>query len=177
MERMLAETNRALCARAVEIMALDEIDEFTRLIHPDAVNREADAEPPACRGRGPAAFRASARWLQDAYTDLRWEIHDVVTDTDLVTVRCTMSGRHVDTFVAYDEQGRVADVFPPTGKTFATTQTHWFRVADGQVVEHWANRDYLGTARQLGWLPPTPPYLMRMAREKRRVRRSQARSA
>ena len=48
-------------------------------------------------------------------------------------------------------------VFPPTNKTFAMTQSHWFRIEDGQIIEHWANRDDLGTAGQLGWIPPTPP--------------------
>jgi predicted ester cyclase len=41
---------------------------------------------------------------------------------------------------------------PPSGRAFATTQSHWFRVADGQVVEHWANPDDLGVATQLGFL-------------------------
>ena len=35
---------------------------------------------------------------------------------------------------------------------------------DGQVIEHWANRDDMGTALQLGWIPPSPVYLVRMAR-------------
>ena len=68
-------------------------------------------------------------------------------------------------------------VFPPTGKTFATTETHWLRVADAQLIEHWANRDDLGTALQLGWVPPTPLYLARAALAKRRVRLAAAAAA
>lgn len=49
------------------------------------------------------------------------------------------------------------------------TQSHWFRVVDGLIVEHWANRDDLGTARQLGWMPPTPVYLVKMVRAKRHL--------
>ena len=62
-------------------------------------------------------------------------------------------------------------VLPATGKTFAVTQSHWFRIDDGQITEHWANRDDLGMARQLGWIPPAPAYLHKMARAKRRARR------
>ena len=50
-------------------------------------------------------------------------------------------------------------------------QTHWFRIQDGKVIEHWAVRDDLGQAKQLGWLPPSPIYLIRMAITKRRVKR------
>ena len=66
----------------------------------------------------------------------------------------------------------VDTVFPPTNKTFAMTQSHWFRIEDGKIIEHWANRDDLGMAKQLGWIPPTPAYLFKMARAKRRARRS-----
>ncbi|MEP6955852.1 MAG: hypothetical protein ABI883_03440 [Chthoniobacterales bacterium] len=41
-------------------------------------------------------------------------------------------------------------------------QTHWFRVRDGAIVEHDAVRDDLGMAKQLGWIPPRPVYLLRM---------------
>ena len=108
--------------------------------------------------------------------DLHWEIHEVVAEDDIVTLHATMSGRHVGTFVGYDIDARPAQAFPPTGKTFATTQTHWFRSADGKVIEHWANRDDLGTAMQLGWTPPSPRYLVRMALATRRARRDAARS-
>jgi hypothetical protein len=71
----------------------------------------------------------------------------------------------------YDEAGQVDTVFPPTNKAFAMTQSHWFRMAGGQIIEHWANRDDLGMARQLGWVPPTPAFLLRMSVAKRRARR------
>jgi predicted ester cyclase len=160
------------CIRSMVIMASGDLDDLTRLVHPEAVNREAKDEPPACRGTGPAAFAATARWLRAAFAELQFDIHDVVTDSDLIAVHSTMSGRQVGSFVAYDEHGEVAQAFPPTGQTFAITQTHWFRVKDGKVVEHWANRDDLGMATQLGWVPPTPVFLWRMARAKRHARRN-----
>jgi hypothetical protein len=83
-----------------------------------------------------------------------------------------MNGRHAAPIVFYTDDGAVDAVFPPTSKTFAMTQSHWFRIQDGKIIEHWANRDDLGTARQLGWLPPTPAYLLKMARAKRRAKRS-----
>jgi catechol 2,3-dioxygenase-like lactoylglutathione lyase family enzyme len=56
------------------------------------------------------------------------------------------------------------------GEPHAATHTHWFRLADGKIIEHWANRDDLATAQQAGWVPPSPRYLVRMALAKRRAR-------
>jgi len=162
----------ALARRSIEIMATGGYDDFVEVVHPLATNREAEQEPPACRGQGPAAFFATAEWLRATYADLHWEVHDALEQGDTVAVHCTMSGRHAGVFVTYDAEGRVARALPPTGRAFATTQTHWFRIADGKVIEHWANRDDLGTATQLGWVPPTPAYLIRSARATRRARRA-----
>ena len=38
----------------------------------------------------------------------------------------------------------------PTGKSVAAQQSHWFRVADGKLAEHWAVRDDLSMMQQLG---------------------------
>jgi hypothetical protein len=47
---------------------------------------------------------------------------------------------------------------PPTGKSFAARQSHWFRIADGQLAEHWATRDDLSALLQVGVIKrPGPP--------------------
>ena len=166
---------KELCIRSVEIMVDGSFEEFEAIVHPDARNREDVDEPPASRGRGPSAFYATALWLREAYADLRFDVHEVIAEGDLVVIHATMSGRHVGAFVGYGPDARPTQAFPPTGRRFATTQTHWFRVAEGKVVEHWANRDDLGTAMQLGWTPPSPLYLVRMLLATRRARREAGR--
>ncbi len=167
-----ASDHKELALRSIRIMQDGSREEFDEVLHRQFLNHEARDEPPAARGGGPAAAYATALWLRDAFAELRWDIHEVVAEGDLVAVHCTMSGRHVRTFVGYDEQAQVKEAFPPTGKRFASTQTHWLRIADGRVIEHWANRDDLGTAFQLGWVPPTPWYLIRSLLAKRRARRA-----
>jgi predicted ester cyclase len=166
---------KELCVRQVHSMVDGSLEDFEDIVHPDAHNREGVDEPPASRGRGPAAFYATALWLRDAYAGLHLDIQDVVAEGDLVVLHATMSGRHTGTFVGYDADARPAQAFPPTGKRFATTQTHWFRVADGKVIEHWANRDDLGTASQLGWAPPSPLYMIKMFLATRKARRKAGR--
>ena len=161
-----------LCRRSLSIMSAGELSDFAAVIHPEATNREAKDEPAACRTKGPEAFYATALWLRSAFQGLSWEVHDAVASDDLVVLHATMSGRQVGPFVNYGHLGQVTQVMPPNGRPFAVTQSHWFRVADGLVIEHWANRDDLAMAQQLGWVPPTPRYLVRMAVAKHRAQRS-----
>ena len=173
--RMTTLTPTETALRSLDAMARGSLEDFRRIIHPNFFNHEARDEPPDSRGRGPEAAYATALWLRNAFADLSWEVHDVVAEGNLAVVHCTMSGRQVRTFLGYDENARVKEAFPPTGRRFATTQTHWCRALDGQLVEHWANRDDLGTAFQLGWVPPSPLYLLRGAIAKRRARRAERR--
>jgi predicted ester cyclase len=164
--------HKAIALRSIEMMATGTPEVFTDVTHPEFFNHEQRDEPPATRGRGPECAYGVAQWLRSAFADLRWDVGAVVAEDDLVAVRCTMSGRQTGDFVAYDLDGCVAEVFPPTGRPFASSQSHWLRIRDGQAVEHWAQRDDYGLAYQLGWVPPTPGYLVRSALAKRRARRA-----
>jgi steroid delta-isomerase-like uncharacterized protein len=92
---------------------------------------------------GVAGERHVMEWLLTVFPDHRFDIEDAAADGDTVAVGGTCSGTH---------EGQLWDT-PPTGKRFAVQQSHWFRVVDGKVAEHWAVRDDLGMLRQLGVLP------------------------
>jgi predicted ester cyclase len=165
----------ALCVRSIHLMAHGSRADFDRVYSPDAVNREAAVEPPATRQPGPAGFYATAEWLRAAFSGLRWAIHETAEQDDLVVVHATMSGRHAGDFVTYRPGTDIVDAaMPPTGKEFAVTQTHWFRTRDSMLSEHWANRDDLAMARQAGWVPPSPAFLLRSAIAKRRAQQRSA---
>jgi predicted ester cyclase len=162
----------SVAVRSLHLMADGDLADFDGVYHPHAVDRGNSTQPPSSRVPGPAGFHSTALWLRAAFAGLRYEIHDTVADKDLVAVNLTMSGRHVTPYVTYAGDGAVDAVFPPTNRTFATTQSHWFRIEDGKILEHWANRDDLGMATQLGWVPPKPAYIVKMIRAKRRAKRS-----
>jgi predicted ester cyclase len=169
-----ADAMAALAVRSMQLMADGSRAEFDEVVHPDAVNREGKDEPPESRAAGPAAFYATALWLREWFSDLAFEVHEVVVDGDLVVVHNTMSGRQTGVATIYGPDGGIEQAMPPTGRRFATTQTHWLRMRDGMVIEHWANRDDQGTAMQLGWIPPSPIFLVKMWWVTRRARRREA---
>ncbi|MCA1693844.1 MAG: ester cyclase [Actinobacteria bacterium] len=146
------EAAHELALRDFRLMESWNDAEASAIIAPSMVNDEAMAEPPAARAPGVAGARATYDWLHAAYEDLHWTIHNLVAEGGWVVAHTTMSGRQVGPFVTYTPDGEVGRVFPPTGRSFAVTQTHWFRVADGQLIEHHANRDDMGQAMQLGWM-------------------------
>jgi len=146
------EAAHQLAIRDFQLMENWNDTEASTIIAPTMVNDEAMAEPPAARVPGVAGARATYDWLHGAYEDLHWTIHNLVAEGDWVVAQTTMSGRQVGPFVVYTPDGEVGRVFPATGRSFAATQTHWFRIADGQLTEHHANRDDMGQALQLGWM-------------------------
>jgi predicted ester cyclase len=149
-------TNTITDVAVASIKALEQLDLDGCLTttHPEAFNREAETEPPACRQLGPAGFFATAEWLHNLADDISWDIHEAIAEGDVVAVHTTMRGRQSNPHTIYDPAGQPAQVMPNHGRSFAVTQTHWFRVRDGLVFEHWANRDDLGMAMQLGWFAP-----------------------
>jgi len=165
----------AVAEANIHAVAGGTLEDLAELTHPDAVNRESAAEPPATRGRGPAAFHATGEWLREGFSELSWTTEVSITEGDLVVTFGTMSGRHTGNMTIWTEDAQVERVFVPTGKSFTVRQAHFQRLRDGLVVEHWAVRDDQGMAMQAGWIPPTPGFLFRCAMATRRARRAAAR--
>jgi predicted ester cyclase len=59
-----------------------------------------------------------------------------------------------DLAAADEHLGPLNGVMPPTGKRFAARQSHWFRVENGKLAEHWATREDLVAMLQLGVVQP-----------------------
>jgi steroid delta-isomerase-like uncharacterized protein len=136
---MSAEENKDLVRRYIEevwnghnLAAIDE------LVSPEYLNHAAST---AEYQRGGA--KLAVEWLLSVFPDHRFDIEDAAAEGNAVAVRGTMGGTH---------EGDLTGI-APTGKRVAVQQTHWFRVADGKVAEHWAVRDDLGMMRQLGVMP------------------------
>lgn len=98
---------------------------------------------------GPSHMRETVAWLTGQFPDMHMAVEAVVADGDLVAARVVSEGTLT---------GAVPGGPPPTGRRFRSAQSHWFRVVDGQLAEHWATRDDLSAMIQLGLVrPPGPP--------------------
>ena len=139
---MSTEANTAIVVQLYEeIWNRGDLDLADKLVAPNAINH--DPQLPSGVPGGPQGLKAAVTMLRSAFPDDHHTIEDLVAEGDKVVVRLTHSGTHQGTLLG----------LPPTGKRITNTSIHIFRLADGQIVEAWANRDDLGLMQQLGAIP------------------------
>jgi predicted ester cyclase len=97
------------------------------------------------RVNGPQAMRQTAEWLLAQFPDMQMTIEAMVSEGDTVAVRILSEGTNL---------GPLNGGIPPTGRRFSAHQSHWYRVADGKLAEHWATREDLPAMLQLGAIQP-----------------------
>jgi len=79
----------------------------------------------------------------------RWTIHELIAEGEWVVCRVTAQGRHKAKPPIPFDNG-IYLLTEPDGRSFSFQHIHMFRLVDGKIKEHWANRDDLTAARQLG---------------------------
>ena len=92
--------------------------------------------------------------IKTNFPDARLTILNSVAEGEWVVVRCAYSGTHGGVSRFPVDGGMLVGV-QPTGRSFEVQHIHMYRVLDGKIAEHFANRDDVGMMRQLGLLPPT----------------------
>jgi predicted ester cyclase len=121
--------------------ALDE-EAARKYIAAEFVDHESSS---AEIGSGPDGYLATARYMRAAFSDATWRPLDFVASGDRFAVVVEFSGRHTGDFLGV----------APTGNQISVRHLHFYRVANGQAVEHWGARDELALLRQLGVFSPT----------------------
>jgi predicted ester cyclase len=135
----MSQANKQVVLSAVEALNARDLDTVDELYHPDYVNHEAGNGAP----HGPEAARRTTAFLHSTFEDFRIEPLDVIAENDLVAIRAQAGGRQIGAI----------DGFQPSGQRFSVQHIHIFRVTDAKISEHWACRDDLGAARQMGLVP------------------------
>jgi predicted ester cyclase len=97
--------------------------------------------------------KVDAKQLESVYESLnllqeRHAIHEMIAEGEWVAVRTTCAGIHTAR-ISLVNSGIFADI-EPTMRKYNFQHIHLFRIVGGKIMEHWANRDDLSAARQVG---------------------------
>jgi len=133
---MTSTENKTVARRVLEeVFPANDVEALRDVVSDEFVNHEApEGTPP-----GLGSITMFMHLLNQAFSEQRWEIHDVLAEDEKVVIRCTHSGVHTGDYFG----------LPATGRRFAYKQIHIIRVVDGRGVEHWAVRDDTSLMQQL----------------------------
>ena len=120
---------------------LDAIEEF---IAPNYVRHTSHYREGGHDVHGPEGARQSIAAFRAAFPDVHFTEDDILVDGDKVVVRWTFRGTHRGAFLGV----------APTGKQVTFTGINIYRIANGKIVERWANEDAISLYQQLGLLAP-----------------------
>ena len=88
-------------------------------------------------------FKQVVLATRTAFPDVKVDVQDVVAEGDLAVFRDVVHATSKGAFMGV----------PPNGRRLEWTEIHFLKIADGKIVDHWANFDQVGILRQLGVLP------------------------
>ena len=133
---MSTDDNKRLVKRFVdEVLASGRVDAIDELVAPDFVSHTWDMTD-----AGRDKLKATTPQMHARLTDVEMTVDDLVAEGDRVVARLTSSATPTGDFMG----------MPAAGKRYSIGEMHWFRLRDGQIVEHWHQMDGLGLQRQLG---------------------------
>jgi steroid delta-isomerase-like uncharacterized protein len=135
----MAEDNKALVQRWAEAVNRQDVDAALACYAPSYTDHT-----PGHDG-GVTQVRQALLGMFAAFPDLRYTSEDVIAEGDRLVERFSSVGTH---------EGELMGA-APTGNKVTVSGINIYRVADGKIVERWAQIDDLGMMQQLG-LSPTP---------------------
>ncbi len=135
-------TAQRLASEVMDAFHAGDIDRIGTLVSEDFVDH--GAPPWAPQGR--TGYLEIMRFLKDTL-QIRYELHEIVADGDMVAARVTVHGVHNTAHLGFEA----------TGRPYAMSTMHMYRAESGLLVEHWGVRDELGVLWQVGVLPAPEP--------------------
>jgi steroid delta-isomerase-like uncharacterized protein len=141
MARAAKAADPTIAGRFAAALNAHDLDAFAALFAADYVNHQvsAAAPPPPPDVKPKAATVAFFAARLKGLPDLKVTIQTSLAEDDRVAASFAYEGTH---------QGLYYGV-APTGKRLFFTSCDIFRVADGQIIEHWGMGDIAGVVAQL----------------------------
>jgi predicted ester cyclase len=146
-----AEENKRLVRRFYEEIDKGNLDVIDELVAADYV----DHNPPPFPGLPPGreGVKQAFKIFWEA-TPGHHNIEDQIAEGDKVVTRLTSYGKH---------EGDLPGA-PRTGNDLRMTSITIHRIADGKLVEKWAEKDLIGFLKQIGVMPSQAPSTSKKAR-------------
>ena len=136
----MSEENKAIVRRLWDVWNSRDLNQLNDLITDNHVNHDPNNPSDLF---GVEGYRELITMYTTMFSDLRFDIHEIIAEGDIVCSRWTAHGTH---------DGEVMGI-APTGTSVSRTGLSWQRVENGKIVETWVERDGLGLARDLGLVP------------------------
>ena len=141
---MTTEENKAIARRFAEVLQeffrTGDVDLMDSVLAENVV-QHISGQPPEVQSL--EGFKQILPALPQAFSDVLFEVENLVAEGDMVAFRLSWTATHQGDFFG----------IPPTGTRATVTEMHMFRIADGKVVERWGEWDALGLMQQLGAAP------------------------
>jgi len=137
---MSTEANKALVRRYREIYNTNQLDKLGEVLADNFVPHTLFP------GMSPGleTYKQIHTMAKASFPDIRTQTEDLIADGDKVVERWTQTMTHT---------GAPFMGLPPSGKAVRVTGISIYRLANGRIVEHWANMDFFGVMAQLGAIP------------------------
>ncbi len=141
---MSTEENKALVRQYREIHNTNNLDRLGEVLALTFVAHEMLPNMPQTLEGAKMLHKGNIAVFPDLYT----RTDDLIAEGDKVAERWTMTCHHSGApfFIGN---------LPPSGKKVEVSGINTYRIANGKIVETWANMDFIGVLQQLG-LAPTP---------------------
>ena len=137
---MSIESNKLLVRRFYEEIDKGNLDAMDELVAVDYLDHNPPPFPGLAPGREGLKQRFKIFWEA---TPGRHQIEDQIAEGDKVVTRLLCIGKH---------EGDLPGA-PKTGNDLKMTSITIHRIANGKLVEKWAEKDVLGFLRQIGVMP------------------------
>ena len=135
------EENKEVVRRLIEAMEIHDIPTMDKLLSDDCVFHLLNSNPPQDKDKE----QVKETFISNIFSDQTIMVEDVIVEGDRVSLRLTISGKHI---------GKILNI-EPTGKITSATRFSIYRVQDGKIAECWTLNNDLDLYQQLGALPPT----------------------
>jgi steroid delta-isomerase-like uncharacterized protein len=140
-----AANNKAITLKAFEALNSGDYDALDEFIAPN-YKRHCQATPEV-NVESLEQFIAFVKTWEDAFTDMKGEVHHIIAEGDMVAAYLTYTGTHT---------GPMGDI-PATGGFMDSKTFVFHRFENGKIAESWVTWDNLAVMKQLGVFPPPTP--------------------